>query len=175
MSIRDKNSQLTINNLQSKPPEIAPQFLGVSRLKLFCWWSGIFCSPSLTKFHDPGSVVLPTGKTYLRLASVSKNLKQLRFFLLVRPEGLSPYRSSTGFPFFHHQNDSKIWENLFESHKASLCWCARRDSNPRPDEYKSSALPTELQARIKILAYSLKQASSTQNGFYPWPDVLDVF
>ena len=39
-------------------------------------WPGIFFAPSLEKFHGPASVVLSGDKTYLRLAPVSKNLKQ---------------------------------------------------------------------------------------------------
>src|SRR3989338_2793101 len=31
------------------------------------------------------------------------------------PQGFSPYRSSTGFPFSCDKNRSKIWENLFDS------------------------------------------------------------
>jgi hypothetical protein len=45
-------------------------------------WSGIFCSPSLTKFHDPASPVLVATKTWLRLAHVHKNGTQVPFSVM---------------------------------------------------------------------------------------------
>ena len=47
-----------------------------------------------------------------------------RSFLLDMRDGrISPYRSSTGFPFSRHENGSKTWKNLFDSPtEASSCF-----------------------------------------------------
>lgn len=48
-------------------------------------------------------------------------------------------------------------KNLGQSRFFIMCACM--DSNHGPPRYKLGALPTELQARIKILAYSPQQTS----------------
>ena len=43
-------------------------------------------------------------------------------------------------------------------------WCRRKDSNPRPPDYKSDALPTELLRRY-LLTLQTGQKSSCPNSF----------
>src|SRR3989344_7780912 len=40
------------------------------------------------------------------------------YSLRVTEVGIEPYRFSTAFPFFRHQNASKIWEKLFNPLRA---------------------------------------------------------
>jgi hypothetical protein len=56
---------------------------------------------------------------------------------------VSPYEYSACYP----QQETLLKGRFWESAKSLILikkWCRRKDSNPRPDDYKSTALPTEL-------------------------------
>ena len=57
----------------NEKPAISKRRAGFLIFKTFrnSFWSQIFCSPSLTKFRDPGSTILLTSKICLRLTKTS--------------------------------------------------------------------------------------------------------
>lgn len=59
--------------------------------KLYFLWSGIFCSSSLTKFHDLSSIVFVATKIYLRFAQVQKNPQKWEFLVLCAIRDSNPW------------------------------------------------------------------------------------